>query len=375
MTDQRIKNLANTLVHYCTEVKEKDQVMILAQPPAAPLVGEVYRQALRAGAYPYLLPLTVPFPAPGYEGLTEILYSEASDDQLQHIDPFYQLSVEEFDVRILIYSKYDATPLEGIDPKRIQLRGQAYSEIFQTYFSRSNSLDLRRVNTLYPTRAFAEEAGMALEDFADYVYRATFSDCEDPVGEWKKIHDQQQVLVEWLKGKEQVLVRGPNVDLSLLIKDRVFINSDGRANMPSGEIFTGPVEDSANGWVRSSFPAIFQGQEIAGIELHFKDGKVTKGSAEVNDPLLQIVLDTDEGSRYLGEFAIGTNQRIDRFIKQILFDEKIGGTIHMALGKGYPATGSKNNSAIHWDILCDMKEGGQIIVDGELFYDSGKFIV
>ena len=373
MTDQRIKNLANTLVHYCTEMKEKDQVMILAQPPSTPLVAEVYREALKRGAYPYILPLTVPFPAPGYEGLSEILYSEASDDQLQHIDPFYRLSVEEFDVRILIYSKYDAKPLERINPERIRLRGQAYSDIFNTYFTRSNSKELRRVNTLYPSQAYADEAGMELEDFADYVYRATFSDCENPVGEWKRIHDEQQVLVDWLKDKDQVVVKGPNVDLSLSIKGRVFINSDGKSNMPSGEIFTGPVEDSVNGWIRSSFPAIYQGQEVSGLELHFEEGKVTKGSAEVNDPLLQSVLDTDDGSRYMGEFAIGTNQRIDRFIKQILFDEKIGGTIHMALGKGYPATGSKNTSAIHWDILCDMKEGGQIFVDGDLFYDSGKF--
>jgi aminopeptidase len=182
-------------------------------------------------------------------------------------------------------------------------------------------------------------------------------------------------LVDWLQGKDQVVVKGPNVDLSLSIKGRTFINSDGKTNMPSGEIFTGPVEESVNGWVRSSYPAIYIGQEVSGIELHFEDGLVTKASADENDGLLQTVLGTDEGSRYLGEFAVGTNLRIDRFIKQILFDEKIGGTIHMALGKGYPATGSKNNSAIHWDILCDMKDGGQIFVDGDLFYDSGKFMI
>jgi aminopeptidase len=201
MTDQRIRNLARTLVHYCTEVKEKDQVMILAQPPATPLVGEVYREALKCGAYPYVLALAVPFPAPGYEGIAEILYSEASDDQLQHIDPFYKLSVEEFDVRILIYGKYNTKPLERIDPERIRLRQQAYRDINDTYFNRSNSKELRRVNTLYPAQAHAQEAGMELEDFADYVYRATFSDCEDPVGEWKKIREEQQVLVDWLQGR------------------------------------------------------------------------------------------------------------------------------------------------------------------------------
>jgi aminopeptidase len=216
---------------------------------------------------------------------------------------------------------------------------------------------------------------MSLEEFADYMYRTTFSDCDDPIAEWNSIHDEQQRLVDWLKGKKTIQVKGSEVDLTLSIKERVFVNADGKQNMPSGEIFTGPVEDSADGWVRFSFPAIYMGHEVSGIELRFKHGKVVEASASQNEPFLRSMLDTDTGSRYLGEFAIGTNKKIDRFIKDILFDEKIGGTIHLALGAGYPNTGSQNKSAIHWDMICDMHNGGQIYVDEELFYESGEFII
>jgi aminopeptidase len=216
---------------------------------------------------------------------------------------------------------------------------------------------------------------MSLEEFADYVYGTTYADTEDPIAAWQSVHDEQQRLVDWLQGRKQVQVKGPNVDLELSIQGRDFINSDGRANMPSGEIFTSPVEESVSGWVRFSYPAIRESRQVEGIELHFVDGRVEKATAEKNEAFLHSMLDTDRGARYVGEFAIGTNKRINRFIKNMLFDEKIGGTIHMALGYGFSEVGGKNESAIHWDMLCDMREGGQIFVDGELFYESGEFKV
>ena len=216
---------------------------------------------------------------------------------------------------------------------------------------------------------------MSLEEFEDYVYGTTFADEEDPIARWLEIHEQQQRLVDWLKGKKRVEVKGPNVNMTLSIEDRIFVNSDGKNNMPSGEIFTGPVEDSAKGWVRFTYPAVNAGREVEGIELQFEDGKVVKASAKKNDAYLNTMLETDPGARFLGEFAIGTNKKINRFIKNILFDEKIGGTIHMAVGAGYPETGSKNRSSIHWDMICDMKDGGEITVDGELFYRSGEFMI
>jgi aminopeptidase len=375
MTDKRITNLAKTLVNYCVSVGEKDRVGIIAQPSATPLVQEILREVLRQGGYPYLLPYSVPLPTPAYEGMAQIFYEEANPDQLSHEDIFWKTLNETFEVRIFIQSEYNTQSLSDIPPEKLKIRRQAHKEIFDTYFERMSTGDMRRVSTLFPTQAYADDAGMSLTEFEDYVYSTTFSDSEDPVREWTRIKEEQQVLVDWLQGKKEVRVSGPHADLTLSIEGRVFINSDGKENMPSGEIYTGPVEDSAQGWVRFTHPAISSGREVEGIELHFEKGRVVKASAKKNEDFLLTMLDVDEGARYLGEFAVGTNRKINRFIKKILFDEKIGGTIHMALGKGYPKTGSVNQSAIHWDMICDMRDGGQIFVDGELFYDSGKFMV
>ena len=197
----------------------------------------------------------------------------------------------------------------------------------------------------------------------------------DPIKCWQEVHDRQQRLVEWLKGKRQVVVHGPNSDLTLSIAGRTFINCDGKENMPDGEIFTGPVENSVNGWVRFTYPAISGGREVEGVEFEFKDGKVIAARAKKNEDYLISQLDSDAGSRYLGEFAIGTNYGIRRFTKSILYDEKIGGSFHMAVGAGFPETGSLNESSIHWDFICDMRDNSEILVDGELFYKNGEFQV
>jgi aminopeptidase len=265
--------------------------------------------------------------------------------------------------------------LSGVDPARQQIARTAGQELMQTFMQRSAAGEFRWVGTMYPTNAQAQEADMSLADFEDFVYSACFVDKEEPVAEWQKMSAMQQQLVDWLVGKKDVKVQGPNVDMTLSIAERTFINSDGQKNMPSGEIFTGPVEESVNGWVRFTYPAIFSGREVEGIELRFEDGKVVEASAKKNEAFLISVLDTDPGARYLGEWAVGTNNGIQRFTKSILYDEKIGGTIHMAVGNGYPETGSKNKSVVHWDMICDMRDGGKIWVDDELFYDSGKFTV
>jgi aminopeptidase len=229
------------------------------------------------------------------------------------------------------------------------------------------------VKTLFPTQALAQDAGMSLSAFQDFVYAATFVDQDDPVAAWQQVHDEQQKLVDWLADKKEVHAVGPNVDLKLSIEGRRFRNSDGDRNMPSGEIFTSPVEDSVEGWYRGSYPAFHRGHEVHGLELRFEGGKVVEAKAEHNESFLQEMLGLDEGARRLGEFAIGTNKGIQRFIRNVLFDEKIAGTMHIALGSSYFETGGQNKSAIHWDIITDMREGGTIYVDGELFYESGDF--
>jgi len=230
---------------------------------------------------------------------------------------------------------------------------------------------------LYPTEAYAEEAGMDFEEYKDFVFQACYADnkTKDPVAAWKEFETKQQVIIDRIEGGDKVEVRGPNVDLSLSIKGRVFKNSFGEHNMPDGEIYTGPVEKSVNGWVRFTYPAITGGRVVEGVELTFKHGKVVDAKAKKNQDFLLEMLDTDRGARYVGEFAIGTNFNIDRFIGHILFDEKIGGTFHMALGAGYPETGSLNKSIIHWDMICDLRKDSVIMVDGELVYKNGDFVI
>lgn len=365
MTDPRINNLARILIHYSAKIKPKDRVGIIAQPAAAPLIREVYREVLHAGGFPHSL-ITI-------DGLEYLFFAQANDEQLQYVSPFTKMVYEEFEAMIGIGSQSNTRNLSNIDPSRQSLRAKSHSDLSKIFMERGASKELKWVWTIFPTQAYAQDAEMSLSEFEEFVYSTTFADTDDPVAEWQKIHDHQQTIVDWLVGKKHIEVKGSDVDLNLSIESRTFENCAGENNMPDGEIFTGPVEDSANGWVRFTYPAVQRGLEVEGIELHFEKGKVVKASAKKNEDFLLKMLDTDPGARYLGEFAIGTNERINRFIKEILFDEKIGGTIHMAVGAGYPETGSKNESAIHMDMICDMRDGGQIFVDGELIYESGEF--
>jgi aminopeptidase len=289
------------------------------------------------------------------------------------VNPVAKMVAETFDAYIQIQGETNIHTLNNVDPARQMIHEEAYGVIRKLIRDRTASGNLRWVLTVFPTHAYAQEAKMSLGEYRDFVYRTTYADQEDPIGKWRSIERQQQSLVDWLKGKERVQVKGPHVDLEFSIKGRTFINDAGRYNLPDGEIFTGPQEESVNGWIRISYPALFRGREVEGIELTFEDGKVVKASAKKNESFLLTMLEIDQGARYIGEFGIGTNREIDRYIKNMLFDEKMYGTIHIALGAGFPESGSKNNSAIHWDLISEMLDGGQIIVDDETMYESGEF--
>ncbi len=365
--DIRLARMARLLVEYSVDVQPGDRVAIMSSPPAADLVREVYARVLERGGQP-LVYLRLP-------GLDEIFFRTANDAQLAFIDPVSKLVFEEFEAMINIRALENTRELSGVDPARQRVRNTAMRPLMRRYMERGASGELKWNGTLFPTPSSAQEADMSTRDYEDFVYGACFCDREDPVAEWQRVHDEQERVVEWFKGRDQVKVSGPNADLTLSVKDRIFINSDGHHNMPSGEVFTGPVEDSANGWVRFTYPAIYGGREVEGVELTFEAGKVVKATAKKNEAYLLQMLDTDEGSCYLGEFAIGTNFGIQKFTKNILFDEKIGGSFHMALGMGYPDTGSHNQSAIHWDLICDMRDGGEIWADGDLLYKGGEFVI
>jgi aminopeptidase len=379
MTDPRLEKLARTLVTYSVAMRPGDKVALLGDESGMPLVRQVYQQVILAGGHCAAMLFDSKSLAQaivGADGLmADFFMRHATDEQIAWVSPLERWITDEADVMIQVRSTSNTRRNTSLDPRRVSFRAASRTALAKTRNERSASGALRWTVTIFPTEAFAQEADMSLAEFEDFVYRATFADQPDPVALWHKVEADQQKYVDWLKGHRRVEVHGPDIDLSLSIEGRTFINSSATHNMPSGEIFTGPVEDSANGWVRFTYPAITAGRQVEGVELHFEKGKVVGASARKNQDFLLAQLDTDPGARYLGEFAIGTNFGIDRFVGNILFDEKIGGTIHMALGLGYPETGSKAQSAIHWDMICDMRNDSEIVVDGQLFYKNGQFVI
>ena len=367
MTDLRTEKLANVLVNYSVDVKSGDRVLVRGNALAEPLLNAVFASVLQAGGHPLLMA--------SLAETEELLFRHGSDEQLRHVPDPLRLVIETYDAMISVRASANTKALSNVDPKRLVLVQQARKDLMQVMMQRSAAGELRWVSTIFPTDAFAQDAEMSLNEYEDFVYRACLPGTDDPVAAWRSVSARQQQIVDWLRGKRHVHVLGPETDLHLTIDGRVFINSDGKRNMPSGEVFTGPVEDSVHGHTYFSYPAIHHGREVTGVRLRFEDGAVVKASAEKNEAYLLQVLDTDAGARRVGEFAIGTNEQIDRFTGQILFDEKIGGSFHIALGAGYPETGSENVSAIHWDMICDLRAGGEIWVDDELLYSSGRFAI
>ena len=366
--DPRLVRLAHLLVDYSVNVQPGDRVWIEATTAAEDAVRAVFQRVLEKGGHPQIL-LTFPE--------QEALFLEHADgDQLDLVPPFAKLAADEFECRIRFYSETNTRSQTNSDSAKAKQRQKALSQVQQVVMRRGANGSMRWLSTGFPTIAYAMEADMSLSDYEDFVYGACHVDdrTPDPVAYWQQTERDQAVLVDRLAGHDVVTLKGPDVDLRLSIKGRTFMNSCGHHNMPDGEIFTGPVEPSVEGWVRFTYPAVYGGRVVEGVELTFQQGKVIKATAKKNQNFLHEMLSSDNGAVYLGEFAIGTNFGIDRFTKNILFDEKIGGTFHMALGAGYPETGSVNKSAIHWDMICDMRQDATITVDGDLFYKDGAFV-
>jgi aminopeptidase len=367
MADQRIERLAQVLVEYSLNVQPEQLVVLQGTPLAEPLLVAVFQRVVAAGGNP-VVRVNLP-------GLQEIMLSQGNDQQLTRITPLDRLVPEDADASLAIMSDNNTKALSGVDPQRQQLSQSARAGLFRQYMERSARGELRWCVTLFPTPAYAQDAEMSLSDYEAFVFGACQVETDDPVAHWRQVSGEQARLIDWLAGKSEVHVTGPETDLRVSIAGRTFINADGQRNFPDGEIFTGPVEDSVEGTIRFSFPLIIQGREVEDVRLWFEGGKVVQMTAGKNQDFLERMLDVDEGARRLGEFAFGTNYGIDRFTKNILFDEKIGGTIHLAVGAGYPDTGSQNQSAIHFDMICDLRQGGEVTVDGATFMKDGKYVV
>ncbi len=367
MIDNRIRKMAEVLVNYSLKLKKGDTFIINADYTALPLVKEVYREALKAGAYPETS-ITA-------DEIRETYFKNANDDQLEHVGQILELMLSKYDAVLTISSESNTKHMSNIDPAKISKSRAAQGELFTGFLSKMASGEIRWCGTQFPTNASAQDAEMSLEEYEDFVFSSCYLNTENPAEEWKKISDRQEKLVNVLNTKKELHIVSKDTDISMIIEDRKWINCDGQVNFPDGEIYTTPIKNSVNGHIRYTYPAVYGGREVEDVKLIFKDGKVVEASAGKGQEYLKSVLDTDEGARYLGEVAIGTNYGIDKFTKNILFDEKIGGTVHLALGAALPETGGKNDSAIHWDMICDMHEEGKIFADGELIYENGEFLI
>jgi aminopeptidase len=365
--DPRAENLAKILVGYSTAVQPGEVVSIDGEIGAEPLLRAVYEEVLKAGAHPML--------NVALDGVAASYYALASDEQLEWISPLTKWMAEKADVRIGIGASANTRELSAVPPERQTRRQMAMGDLLARMMDRSASGEFRWVYTLYPTNAYASEAEMSLADYEDFYFGACLADDPDPLTAWKRASAETTRLAEWIEGHEEVRVTAPGTDIKLGIAGRKFIPCDGRHNMPDGEFFTGPVEDSVEGEVTFHLPAVIAGREVSGVRLGFESGKVVDASAERGEEFLIQLLDTDEGSRRLGELGIGTNYAIDRGTLEVLLDEKIGGTVHMAIGRSYPESGGVNESAVHTDLVCDLRLGGKLEVDGVVMQEDGKFVV
>ncbi len=369
MRDERLEKLADVIVNYSVAVKKGDLVRISGSPVASPLVVALYEKVVKAGGHPFVRM------AP--EECGELLLKQGKDEQLAFLNPLLVKEVEEIDCSIGIWASENTKALTNTDPARQAIAQRARRPIMDVFFKRAaltGKNKLRWSGTQYPTPANAQDAEMSLAEYEDFVYKAGLLHKANPAAEWKKVSKAQQKLVDFLNKARHVRFTTPQgTDISLTVKGRKWINCDGHENFPDGEVFTGPIETATEGIVKYSFPAVHGGREVTDVVLRFKAGKVVDASASKGEDFLIKMLDSDP-ARVLGELAIGCNYSIKQFTKNTLFDEKIGGTFHLAVGAAYPETGGKNQSGLHWDMVCDLRKGGIIEVDGKVISKNGKFV-
>jgi aminopeptidase len=352
---------AALLCGYCLEVQPGQQVVVRSTTLAAPLLLALQRELLERGAWPLL--------RPELPGADEAFWAAARDLHLDSFAPAELAEAEGTDAAIAIQAPVNTRALAGVPAERMARAARARAPI------REAALRRRWCITLWPTPAGAQQAGMGDADFAAFVRGALFLDRDDPTAAWGELRAFQARLIERLSRASELRIEADGTDLTLSVAGRTWVNSDGKRNMPSGEVFTGPVEDSAEGVIRFTVPSSPRGVEVADIELEFHEGRVVAARAERGEEYLRATLATDDGASRLGEIGIGTNTGIDRAVGAILFDEKIGGTVHLAVGRSYPETGGSNESAVHWDMICDLRRGGRLTADGEVIQEDGRFVV
>ena len=366
MNDPRLKKMAQLLMTHSLDLKKGDLLVIRTTPLATPLVLELVREALRAGAYPYL--------RVDLEGAQEVFLKEAPPEVLDFLNPVDSLEMERVDALLTVLAPFNTKGLSGVEPARLARWQKTRGPLMRRHMERDSTGSVRWNVTAYPTQASAQDAGMSLADFSDFVFAAMHLEEENPSSFWLGFQQRQERIVQRLAKGREIRVLGRGTDFTVRVDGRTWMNSHGRKNMPDGEVFTGPVESSARGHILFSFPAIYQQREVEGVRLVFEGGRCVKAEASKEQDFLLQTLEIDDGAKYLGEVAFGNNFGIQRFTKDILFDEKIGGTLHLALGASYPSTGGRNVSAIHWDMICDLREESEIRMDGEVIQRNAEWL-
>jgi aminopeptidase len=364
--DSNVHRLAQLLVGYSARVREGDLVLIEAPVLAEPLVREIYGRALEAGARPRTrIALT---------GLLETLMFEGSEEQLDWENPARAEDIERADVRIVIHAPSNTKSLTSVDPERQARYARTHERLKNRYLERAAKGELRWTVTAYPTKAAAQDAEMSLADYENFIYRAGFLDADDPPARWEEFGEQLEEIAAFLRTKRQLRIVADGTDLTFGVEGRNWIASKGHENLPDGEVFTAPVETSIEGVIRFTYPAVYQGREVEDVRLRFEGGEVVEATAERGQELLRAMIAVDDGARRAGEFAFGLNPAVSVFTRNILFDEKIGGTVHLALGTSYPECGGTNRSGLHWDMICDLRTGSEVYADGEVVYRDGAFL-
>ena len=366
MSDIRLNKLAKLLVNYSTRVKPGDFVLVSGEDVTIPWMVEVVKEAVKAGGH---VETTI-----SSGQVSEMKLKYGTSDQLKEENFLFKKALELADVWLSAWGTRNTKANSNVEASKIQDTLKGATSWRKIYSSKMGDGSLRWCGTMFPTFADAQEASMSLSEYEDFVYGAGLLNADDPVEEWEKVSAQQERWVKYLDTKKQIHIVSTDTDVLVNVSGRKWINCDGKVNFPDGEIFTSPVENDIEGHISFSFPGIYFGKEIEGIKLEISKGKVVKAFAKKGEELLRTLLKIDEGSCYFGEVAIGTNYGIQKFTRNMLFDEKIGGTVHMAIGDSMNEAGGLNKSIIHWDMLCDMRTGGKIYADGELFYENGKFI-
>jgi aminopeptidase len=364
--DDRVQRLAEVLVDYSAAVGQGDLVLVEAPPLAEPLVRELYRRALEAGAHPRT--------RVSLGALLETLMFDGSEEQLDWENPARLEDIERADVRIAVSAPSNTKALTSVAPERQARYARAHERLKHRYLERAAAGELRWTVTAYPTKAAAQDAEMSLAEYEDFVYRAAFLDADDPPARWEEFGARIERIAAFLRGKRELRIVADGTDLTLGVEGRNWIVSRGHENLPDGEVFTAPVETTVEGEIRFTYPAVYQGREVEDVRLTFRGGEVVEATAARGHELLEAMLDVDEGARRAGEFAFGLNPAVGVFTRNILFDEKIGGTVHLALGTAYPECGGTNRSGLHWDMICDLRTGSEVYADGELVYRDGAFL-